>query len=371
MSYKVPYNYLPFEFNDTTNIFKEWKKLIKSTDFTLGSFVEKFENQFSKFCGVKYCISTNNGTDALILALKSLDIGYEDEVITVPNSFYATTGSIVAVGAKPVFIDCDDRYQIDVQLIESKITKKTKAILPVHWAGASPDMSIIMKIAKKHKLHVVEDACMGIGGKVNSKHPGTFGDVNAFSLHPLKSLNVMGDGGMIVTNNSKIYNWAKKYRNHGMINRDYNDIWGVNMRMQPLQAIVAMENLKKLKKVISIRNRNARMMDKLLKLLNNNVTVPKRILGNIETFSLYMILVKNRDKLVKYLISKGIEAKIHYPIPLHKQKAHIRSKYYKYEKFPIIESQAKHLLTLPMHQFIKSNQIQYMFNCIKDFYSKN
>lgn len=370
MKYKVPYNYLPIEFKDTKNIFQEWKKLIISTDFTLGAYVQKFEKQFSKFCGAKYCISTNNGTDALILALKSLNIGYGDEVITVPNSFYATTGSIVAVGAKPIFVDCDDRYQIDVNLIESKITKKTKAILPVHWAGASPDMKKIMKVAKKHNLYVIEDACMGIGGKVNNQHPGTFGHVNAFSLHPLKSLNVMGDGGMIVTNSTKIYQWAKKYRNHGMTDRDHNDIWGVNMRMQPLQAIVAMENLKKLKKVINLRNKNAQLMDKLLNSLPSHVVVPKRIKGHIETFSLYMILVNKRDSLLKHLISKGIEAKIHYPIPLHKQKAHTRSKY-KEEIFPVVENQAKKLITLPMHQFVKSGQINYMYKCIKDFYKSN
>lgn len=369
MRYKVPYNYLPFEFKDTRNIFKEWNKLIKSTDFTLGKFVEKFENQFSKFCGVKYCISTNNGTDALILALKSLKIGSGDEVITVPNSFYATTGAIVAVGAKPIFVDCDERYQIDTNLIEHKITKKTKAILPVHWAGASPDMKKIMKIAKKYNLYVVEDACMGIGGRISNKHPGTIGHVNAFSLHPLKSLNVMGDGGMIVTNNTKIYQWVKKYRNHGMINRDQNEIWGVNMRMQPLQSIVAIENLKKLNKVISTRNKNANYMDKKLENMKPFVITPKRLNNNLETFSLYMVLVKKRDLLLKYLISKGIEAKIHYPIPLHKQKAHINSNYFKNEKFPVVERHANKLITLPMHQYIKPKQIDYISACIKQFYN--
>ena len=368
MRYKVPYNYLPFEFKDTRNIFKEWKKLIKSTDFTLGLFVEKFENMFSQFCGAKYCISTNNGTDALILALKSLKIGRGDEVITVPNSFYATTGAIVAVGARPIFVDCDERYQIDTNLIEHKITKKTKAILPVHWAGASPDMNKIMKIAKKYNLYVVEDACMGIGGKITNKHPGTIGHANAFSLHPLKSLNVMGDGGMMVTNNSKIYNWAKKYRNHGMINRDQNEIWGVNMRMQPLQSIVAIENLKKLKKVISKRNKNAKYMDKKLKDLSPHIIIPERLENNLETFSLYMVLVNKRNSLMRYLISKGIEAKIHYPIPLHKQKAYINSNNFKNEIFPVVERHAKKLITLPIHQFIEFRDIDYMSNCIKKFY---
>ena len=224
---KVPFNYLPYEFKNNESIFRKWKKLISTTEFTLGPFVKNFENKFAKYIGVKYCISTNNGTDALIICLKSLGVKKGDEVITVCNSFYATVGAIVAVGAKPVFVDCDDRYQIEYKEIEKKITKKTKVILPVHWGGASPDMIKIMNIAKKNNINVIEDACMGIGGLVHKKSPGNFGIVNAFSMHPLKSLNVMGDGGMIVTNKKKIADWIFKYRNHGMKNRDEIDFWVV------------------------------------------------------------------------------------------------------------------------------------------------
>ena len=185
------------------------EKLIKSSDFTLGYFVENVEKEFAKFIGVKYCISTNNGTDALILSLKSLGIKKGDEVITVCNSFYASAGAIVACGARPILVDCDDRYQIDIEKIK-KNYQKTKAILPVHWGGASPDMFKIMKLAKKFKIHVVEDACKGIGAKLRRRSPGTFGIINAFSMHPLKSLNVMGDGGMggqlII---KKFLNWLK------------------------------------------------------------------------------------------------------------------------------------------------------------------
>ena len=188
---KVNYNYLPNEFKHTDKIFSEWKKLIRSTEFTLGPFVNEFEKTFAKYIGVKYCISTNNGTDALILCLKSLNIGKGDEVITVCNSFYATVGAIVACGATPVLVDCDERYQINIKKIEKKISKKTKAILPVHWGGASPDMSQIMALSKKYKIKIIEDACMGIGAKINGKSPGSFGIVSAFSMHPLKSLNVM------------------------------------------------------------------------------------------------------------------------------------------------------------------------------------
>ena len=368
MKIKVPYNYLPEEFSNNKKIFEEWKKLIKSSDFTLGRFMYNFENNFKKYIKAKYCFGTNNGTDALILSLKSLGIGIGDEVITVCNSFYATAGAIHAIGAKIVFVDCDDRFQININQIEQKITKKTKAIIPVHWGGASPDIKKIIKIAKKYKIYVVEDACMGIGALVDKKSPGTFGDVNAFSMHPLKSLNVMGDGGIVATNNYKIAKWIKKYRNHGMIDRDRIDMWGVNYRLQPLQAIVANENLKKIDKFIKIRNNNAKILDAHLSTLYPNIILPPRESKNIETFSLYMILCEQRDKLKNFLIKNGIEVKIHYPIPLHLQKPAKKTGYKKGD-FPIAEEQASKLLTLPVHQYLKLSQIMHIVKKLKQFYS--
>ena len=367
---KVHYNYLPQEFSNPEKIISEWKKLIKSSDFTLGSYIEKFENEFSKYIGAKFCIATNNGTDALILSLKSLNIGKGDEVITVCNSFYATVGAIVAVGAKPVFCDCDGRYQISIEDIKKKISKKTKAILPVHWGGASPDMKLILSIAQKNKLFIIEDACMGIGAKIGTKSPGTFGNVNAFSMHPLKSLNVMGDAGAVVTNDKKIYNWMKKYRNHGMIDRDNIDFWGVNNRMQPLQAIVALHGLKKLESVLRKRNNNASFYDSELSKgkITNFVKIPERKKKFKETFALYMILCKDRDNLKKFLEKKKIEVKVHYPIPLHLQKAAIPLGY-KSGDFLIAEKQSRELLTLPVHQFLSKEQLKYTIFQIKRFYN--
>ena len=368
---KLNYNYLQQEFSNPSQIIKEWKKLIRSSDFTLGKYVAKFENSFAKFIGSKYCISTNNGTDALILCLKALNIKPGDEVITVVNTFYATVGAIEAVGATPVFCDCDDRYQIDINDIEKKITKKTKVILPVHWGGASPDMYQIMKIAKSNNLKVVEDACMGIGASVKGKSPGTFGHVSAFSLHPLKSLNVMGDGGAVVTNDKRIYEWLLKYRNHGMINRDTIEIWGVNKRMQPLQCIVALWGLKKIKKVIKIRNNLAKYYDKKLTKFKKFIAVPKRIEGFTETFALYMILCKKRDRLKKFLEKKNIEVKIHYPKGLNQQPAFKKFNQKRNSmKFKNSDKQAKMLLTIPVHQFIKRKQQDYLIKNLKTFYSK-
>ena len=363
---KVPFNYLSDQFSNTSHYFKEWKKLIKSCEFTLGPYVKKFENNFAKFIGVKHCISTNNGTDALILALKSLGVKKNDEVITVCNSFYATAGAIVSCGAKPIFVDVNERFQIDNNEIKKAITKKTKVIMPVHWGGASPNMHDIMKIARKYRLKVVEDACMGIGAKIKNRKPGTFGDVNAFSMHPLKSLNVMGDGGMLVTNNVKIAKWVMKYRNHGMVDRDHISHWGVNTRLQPLQAVVANNELKNVNRIVSLRNKNAKILDKKLSKIKT-IQIPSRKKNYRETFALYMACFKQRDKLKSYLLKNGIEVKIHYPIPLHLQKA-AKSLGYKKGDFPMAEKQSKELLTLPIHQYLSKKQINYIVQKVEKFY---
>jgi len=363
---KVYYNYLPKQFSNTSEIFKDWKKLILSSEFTLGSFMREFELKFSKYIGVKHCISTNTGTDALIISLKSLGIKRNDEVITVCNTFYATAGAICALGAKPVFVDTNNRFQIDDNKIENAINKKTKAIIPVHWAGASPNMSKIMSISKKYNIPIVEDACMGIGAMVNNKAPGTFGKVNAFSMHPLKSLNVMGDGGMITTNNDKIAKWIFKYRNHGMVDRDNIEFWGVNSRLQPLQAIVAIHGLKDLNNIIKKRNNNARILDEGLSKIKA-IHIPNRIKNNIETFALYMGLFDDRDKLLSFLIKNNIEAKIHYPMPLHLQQAAKNLKYIR-GSFPFAENQAKKLITLPVHQYLNSSHMHYIIKKINQFY---
>lgn len=368
---RIPFNYLPMQFANPEQILSKWRELIASTDFTLGKYVEEFEQEFANYIGAKHCIATNNGTDALILGLKALGVNTGHEVITVCNSFYATTGAIVAVGAIPVMVDCDDRYQIAIDQIEEKVNSKTKAILPVHWAGASPDMNKIMDIARKHNLHVLEDACMGIGGKFDGRNPGTFGDCGAYSLHPLKSLNVMGDGGMVVTDNNDYAKWMRLYRNHGMIDRDHNVIWGVNMRIQPLQAIVASFELEKLDSILQKRNQNAHYLDQLLtnQDLANYVQIPVRDNRNYETHSLYMGLFEYRDELVKCLTNNQIEVKIHYPIPLHLQTA--AAPYgYKHGDFPKSEMQAKKLITLPIHQYLGQEELSHIGNTIKQFYKE-
>lgn len=364
----IPFNYLDQEFKDNKNIIRKWKKLISSTDYTLGRYVSEVEMKFANYFNVKHVIAVNSGTDALILALRALKVGVGDEVITAANTFYATAGAIVAVGAKPILVDVNENYQIDENSIEKKITKKTRVIIPVYWGGGIPEIKKILRIAKKYDLRVVEDACMAIGGKIQNTHPGTFGDIGCFSFHPLKTINAIGDAGMICTNNSKIYKWILKYRNHGMSSRDKIDIWGVNMRMQPLQCVVVLEGLKKIDKIIKKRNDNAKFLDKRLSSLSDFISLPKRNIKNIETFALYMMRVKYRDKLKKYLNSKKIEAKIHYPTPLCLQVPYL--KFNDKDSFGNAIKQSQELLTLPIHQYIKKKQLEYIFLNIKNFYSK-
>jgi len=367
--WKVPYNYLPQQFNSREDIFDEWKKLAETSEFTLGPKVKEFEENFARYVGAQYCIATNNGTDALILALKAFGIKKGDEVITVPNSFYATTGAIVNCGAKPVFVDVDSNHQMDAEQIENAITKNTRAILPVYWGGSSPDMLHICEITKRHSLVVIEDACMGIGGKHKEIPHGRFGNIGAFSMHPLKSLNVMGDGGMLVTDDLEKFKWMSMYRNHGMTDRDHIKIWGVNMRIQPIQAIVASLELPKIDQIIISRNKNAEFLDAELKQLTPYIKIPHRHKYDLNTYSLYMVQCEKRDELLNHLRSKSIDAKIHYPVPLHLQDA-AKSLGYSRGSFPIAESQAVKIITLPVHQFLDLDQLTYMVDCVKDFYSR-
>ena len=363
---RVPYNYLPMQFADYSEIAAGWDALIKTSDFTLGAFMEKFEGEFAGYIGSPHCLGTNNGTDALILALKALGIGPGDEVVTPCNSFYATTGAIVAVGATPVFCDVDERFQTDVEDAARRVTARTKALLPVHWAGASPDMRKIMDLKLAHNLQVLEDACMAIGGKVHGQSPGTFGDMGAFSMHPLKTLNVMGDGGMVITEDTERQQWMLKYRNHGMVDRDHIDMWGVNMRLQPLQAVVASHMLTSLDERLERRREIQRTYDEQFGSLGPSIVVPPRVDWNPETVSLYMFQADDRDALVDHLFANGVEAKIHYPVPLHLQKPG-RELGYGPGDMPAAEAQAERLVTLPAHEYLTDEQVQRAVDVVAAF----
>src|SRR3989344_7618627 len=235
---KVKFSYLSEQFSNPDPILKKIKKVVKTGNFTLGPEVKALESQFAKACGTSYAVGVNSGTDALFLSLKSLGIAPGDEVITMPNTFIATVGAIVASGAKPVFVDCNEEYLINPSLIEAAITKKTKAIMPVHYAGHPADMKKIMAIARKYNLRVIEDSCQAVAATTDGRAIGSIGDTGGFSLHPLKNINVWADGGVITTNSKEIYDKLILLRNHGMTNRDEYEIFGYNSRLDTIQAVV-------------------------------------------------------------------------------------------------------------------------------------
>ena len=364
---KIKYSYLQEQFKDYPVIFDKIAEVVKTGDYTLGKAVSEFEDKFASKIGSKYAIGVNSGTDALFLSLKAIGVGQGDEVITVPNTFIATVGAIVASGARPVFVDVTDEYVIDSNLIDDAITSRTKAIMPVHYAGVSADMDKIMDIAHNHALPVIEDSCQAIGAECNGKCAGTFGLTGAFSLHPLKNLNVWGDSGCIVTDNEEIRDQLILLRNHGMINRDEVDIFGYNSRLDSIQAVVGNHLIEDIDWITETRIKWANKLDQALAEIPEFITVPKRRTNKRYVHHLYMVMAKERDKLLEYLHENGVDAKIHYPIPLHLQRcsAHLG---YKEGDFPVAEDQAKSIITLPVHQHLEEEDIDYMIEKIRNFY---
>ena len=362
----IKHNYLKEQFSNYKAIFSKLEKVVKKGDYTLGNKVNEFENKISKLLNAKYVVALGSGTDALMLSLKALGVKEGDEVITTPYTFYATIGAIVTAGAIPIFVDVTDDYNINPNLIEKKITRKTKAILPVHWSGRICNMKQIIKIANKHSIPIVEDACHAITATQGNKFAGNFGTFGCFSLHPLKNLNVWGDGGFLLTNSKKYYEKILLLRNHGLISRNVNKIFGYNSRLDTVQAVVAIELLKKIKKITNCRIRNSKYLDSKLKELPNIIT-KDRALENKEVFHLYEFRVLNnklRNKIIKFLIKNKIDAKIHYPIPMHLQPA---SKIYGYKKgdFPVTEKLANTSISLPVHEFITKKKLDFIIKIIK------
>jgi dTDP-4-amino-4,6-dideoxygalactose transaminase len=366
---KIKHNYLSEQFKNSTAIFNLIKDTVKFNDFTLGRYVEQYEKKFCKYQKVKYGIGVGSGTDAIFLSLKALNIGKGDEVITPTYSFYATAGAIAMTGAKPVFIDIKNDLNIDEKEIQKKITRKTKAIVPVHWSGRICNMREIIKIAKKNKLHIVEDACHAILAHDNkNKFAGNFGIVGCFSMHPLKNLNVWGDGGIITTNNYKIYQKLKLLRNHGLISRDNCQLYGYNSRLDTIQAAVGLEMIKKINTITNRRIKNSNYLNFKLKDIKE-VEIINEKKGCKSVFHLYQFFCKNRNNLHKFLRENKIDSKIHYPKPLHLHKA---AKIFNYKKgqFPNAENLSKKVISLPVHEFIKKSDLDFMTKKIKEFYNQ-
>lgn len=343
-------------------------EVIENTAFAGGPYVAKFEQEFAKFCDTKHAIGVGNGTDALWMALIALGVGAGDEVITTPNTFIATAEAISLSGATPVFVDIDEKtHNMSPALIEAAITKKTKAIIPVHLFGQPADMDPIMAIATKHGLSVIEDACQAHGAEYKGKKAGSIGVIGCFSFYPGKNLGAYGEGGGIVTNDDALAAKMRMFRDHGQAKKYYHGIIGWNARLDGIQGAVLNVKLKYLNGWNDARRKHAKDYTTGLASVKD-VIVPLESDYARHVYHIYAIRVKDRDKLMAYLGEKGISCGIHYPVPLHLQEAY--SFIQKGEgSFPIAEKCASQYLSLPMFAELTDEQVAYVVEQIKGYYA--
>ena len=366
---RVPFSYLDRQFADVDAYLGDLRAFVKTGDFTLGAPVREFERRFAALCGLPHAVAVGSGTEALVLVLRALGIGAGDEVITTPTTFIATVGAIVQAGAVPVFVDSEDGFVIDASKIEAAITKRTKAIMPVHYTGNVPDMPAIAKIARRRGLFIVEDACQSIGAAVDGVRVGGWGAAAAFSLHPLKNLNVWGDAGMIVTRSKSLAGKLRLWRNHGLSSRDEVALFGFNSRMDSLQAVIGNRLIGSAPEITRRRIANAAYLDRELSTLAPDIAVPARRPGVKHVYHLYIVRARRRDALLAWLNARGVEAKIHYPIPVHLQKA-ARPLGYKRGDFPKSERDCKDIITLPAHQHLTAAELAYEVSQVRAFYRR-
>ena len=322
-------------------------EVMRSGSYILGANNKEFENEMCNYLGCKHAVALNSGTDALHLALRALDIGEGDEVISTAFTFVATSESIGIVGAKPVFVDIDpDTFNLDATKIEEAITPKTKAIIPVHLYGQPCDMDLITDIAKRHNLFVIEDACQAIGAEYKGKKVGTIGDIGCFSFYPTKNLGTMGDGGMLTTNSQYIKDRVLALRNHGGAVRYHHDEIGVNSRLDEIQAAILRVKLPYIDSWNKLRREHAAYYNELFAKCDL-IETPKELDNTYCVYHQYTVKVPNRDEVHKMLGEAGIGAMIYYPIPLHLQKVH--EKYnFKEGMLPNTEKDTKLVMSLPM-----------------------
>lgn len=335
--------------------------------FILGDELQRFETEFSKYLGVEYAIGVSSGTDGLILALRALGISKNDEVITSANSFMATTLAIVSVGAIPILVDCDPKtYEIDIEGVKRKITKKTKAILSVDLYGNPCDILELRQIADKHKIYLIEDAAQAHGARIGNKKIGAFADVSVFSFYPAKNLGAYGDAGAVVTNKQNVYEKLIKLRNYGQIKKYVHEIIGYNNRLDEIQASILSVKLQYLDEWNKERNKIASVYRRGLR-----YSLTQKIKkGYYSCCHLFVIESNKRDELKIFLEKKGIYTLIHYPIPIHLQPC-FSSLGYKKGDFPVTERLANRILSLPMYPELTKEEIFYVIEQVNDFERKN
>jgi dTDP-4-amino-4,6-dideoxygalactose transaminase len=343
-------------------------QVIAETSFIGGPFAKEFEKNFAAFCKAKHCIGVGNGTDAIFIALKALGVGAGDEVITVANSFIATSEAITMTGARVVFVDINPKtYNIDVTKIEAKVTPKTKAIVPVHLYGQPADMDPILEIARRHNLMIVEDCAQAHGAEYRGRRTGSIGDMACFSFYPGKNLGAYGDAGAVVTNCDDFAVKARMFANHGRIDKYNHEKEGVNSRMDGLQGAILNTKLKHLEEWTEKRRRNAYLYNEHLKALP--LVLPEEIANVRAVYHLYVIRVKaeHRQDLQDNLKEAGIATGIHYPIALPNLIAYEYLKHTE-KDYPAATAASREIVSLPMYPELEPAQIEYIASKIKDFF---
>ncbi|MFQ5957036.1 MAG: DegT/DnrJ/EryC1/StrS family aminotransferase [Candidatus Brocadiales bacterium] len=348
-------------------------RVIDSTSFILGEEVERFEKNFAEYLGAKHCVALNSGTSALHLALVALDIKKGDEVITTPYSFIAPAEAISYTGARPVFVDIDaESFNLDVSRIRGAITKRTRAIMPVHLYGLPVDMAELMKIAGEFDLPVIEDAAQAHGAECSVegawRKVGTIGDMGCFSFYPTKNLGACGEGGAVVTDNQRLFEKIRMLRNHGQTGQQYHHQFiGYNYRMTAFQGAVLGVKLKRLDEWIEARRSRAALYDGGLK--DTQLKTPKRAENSKGVYHQYVVRAKDRDGLRKFLEERGIETGIYYPLSIPLQDAY-RHMGHQEGDFPASEMCAKECLSLPMYPELEESDVEYVCSKIMDWAKK-
>lgn len=360
---KVPYIDLSLQHKAIKHeIMQAIERVIDDGYFILGNEVEQFEKKFAELCETKHAIGVNSGTDALILSMRALGIGEGDEVITAPNSFVASASSIALVGATPVFVDVTDEMNLDPSKLEKVITAKTKAIMAVHLTGRPADMDPILDCAKRHQLYLIEDAAQAVCARYKDQSVGSFGETGCFSLHPLKTLNACGDAGIITTNDDALNEQLRLLRNIGLKSRENAVVWAGNSRLDTMQAAILSVKLQYLHSWTEKRRSNAALYIERLREIPQ-IVLPIEKSNEKMVYHTFVIQAERRDELQTYLQDYGIGTAIHYPKPIHHQ-----SVIHSQQSFPVCEVQAKKILSLPIHQDLEEDQIEYVASKIKTFY---
>jgi dTDP-4-amino-4,6-dideoxygalactose transaminase len=349
-----------------TELLNRWAHIIDRAAFIGGEYVEGFERAFADFCEARHAIGVGNGTDALVLALAALEIGPGDEVIVPANSFVATAEAVVHVGATPVFVDVDPRtYTIDADQVEDCITSQTRAVIAVHLYGQPAEMDALSQIAARHNLRVIEDSAQAHGARYFGRRVGSMGDVACFSFYPAKNLGACGDGGAVVTNDSRIAEAVRRLRDHGGLRKYQHDVVGYNTRLDAIQAAALELKLAQLEQRNAMRRQHAAAYGELLSGIEG-IVPPFEPEGIDSVYHLYVIRVEEerRNDLQKVLAEHGVQTGIHYPAPIHQTPAFAR---FDARHCPVAEGYAREILSLPMYPELDRRQLEYVVSLIKQY----